>query len=161
MSLTLRQLIEREDLTGESYDAIAATLNARPMVANPVTEAPQIPKPLTSVDELFAIVFESETFEQDLAAITKLAQVLSVGKVVSEYTGVPFVGDLDKVIMMMQSPVFNLSTASATAALARLNETMPDPSWQAQIPGQSLAAIEGLGVISPGDVQLAMLVEAA
>jgi hypothetical protein len=157
MSLTLRQLIEREALTDESYDVIAATLNARPLVANPVTEAPQIPKTLTSVDELFAIVFESKAFEQDLAAITKLSQVLSIGKVVSEYTGVPFVGDLGNVIMMMQSPVFNLSTASATAALARLNETMPDPSWQAQISGQSLAAIEGLGVISPGDVQLAML----
>ena len=154
----LKTVIQNQpELQGLSYAEIAAWLNERPMINNPESQ-PTINKPLSGVDELFQFVIGSPTtFQQDMNALQTCAGFLQVGKAFSEYCGIPYGGPIAEVVVLLQNPVFNLSQTTADAVQARLAQTIPDPSWQAQIPGDSRAKLLGLsGVITAEQVQEAL-----
>jgi len=147
----LKELIEStEALDGQKDTSIIANvLNAPTLVDNPIAEADaRLPKPLASVDELFAMILQGGNFEQDWGAVEKMAAFLTAGKVISEYCQIPFTGPIVGVIQLLQSPLFGLSESTAITAQSRLAETIPDPSWTAQITGPSLAQAAGLGRVT-------------
>lgn len=140
----LKNIIDNEpSLQGKSYADIAEWLNEREEVDN--EPQPKIPKPLTGVDELFAIIMkDAATFEQDMEALGKCAQFLEIGKTFSEYCGISYGGPLAAVTVLLQNPVFGLSSGTAEKVQVRLREEQLDENWQPTVLGESRAEKLGL-----------------
>lgn len=149
---TLRELIQSTpELVGErDCEFIAKRLNYRPLVENAEPQQ-NVQRPLPTVDDLFHIVITQGDWDTDRAAILALGELLHAGKLISEFTGAGFTGDLPEMVGLLKEK-FGLSDASYLAATARINETEPDPSWQAQVLGKSLATKAGLPVVTHAHV---------
>lgn len=129
---------------GQNYPAIADAMNDRQMVANPVTEAPQVLKRL-GIRDLFAAITPTEAralymipgFRDD---VQKAAEA----------------GDRVALQMYVAIGAPDLSQQSIAALTALMQATEPDPTWSAQIPGDSRATVLGVATVRPQDVQEAM-----
>lgn len=126
-------------LADQEYEAIAALLNDRPMVNNPVAQ-PERPKFLSW-----------DTFMGLLAAA-------DVPKMYSYH----WVSDLRQALEQNNRTVTLaiwrglktvITAASVTAVEAEAVKKEPDPTWSAQVPGDSIATALGLPRVDPRDVQ--------
>lgn len=129
---------------GQDYPAIAAAMNARPMVDNPQTEAAQVPKRLTMTDIFTAI---TPTEARALYGIPGFRN--DVERAVEA-------GDRAAMQMYIAIAGDDLSANSIAALASLLTETENDPAWSAQIPGQSRATALGVAPVRATDVQEAM-----
>lgn len=154
--MKLNELIKKNQLENSSYEDIYTALNKREAVPNPDKQR-SVLKPLTSVDELFYLVFNSSAEDEvtNQKALTSLSQYLTSGKLISEFLGIPFRGDLIKTLDLMVSK-FGLVKKQADAVKKRLAETIPDPAWIPAALDESLASKAGLGVVTLEDIQAVM-----
>ena len=128
----------------QNYPAIADAMNARPMIDNPVTEAPQVPK-RPGIRDLFGAITPSEAralymipgFRDDVQEAAEAG---------------------DRVALQMYVAIAgeDLSQQSVAALAALMQQTEDDPNWSAQIPGQSRATVLGVAPVKAADVQEAM-----
>lgn len=129
---------------GQNYPAIADAMNARPMIDNPVTEAPQVLKRL-GIRDLFAAITPTEAralymipgFRDDVQKATEAGDRVALQMYVA--IGAP-----------------DLSQQSIAALTALMVATEADPTWTAQIPGNSRATVLGVAPVRATDVQEAM-----
>lgn len=129
---------------GQNYPAIADLMNQRPMVDNPVTEVPQVLKRL-GIRDLFAAITPTEAralymipgFRDDVQAAAEAG---------------------DRVALQMYVAIAgpDLSANSIAALTALMTATEADPTWSAQIPGDSRATVLGVAPVRATDVQEAM-----
>lgn len=168
-------------VSAQDYPAIAAWLNEEPLVANPKPQQ-QVAAPLTMTqfadllsDDEYAAAIQIGKFVDWSAAIltdtstslTSKANVRTANRAIAEInvsgqedflrvvTRLVEVGDRDalKAISRVMEDRGLLSSATRTTLETALDTTIPDPSYQAQIKGLSLAAQNGLGVITAEQVQ--------
>lgn len=145
----LREVIASEPaLAGMTYPEVAAWLDRRPMVANPVKEAPMVTKPITRENiialippaEAWAIYSTAGTLKDDLfAAIDASNRAwLTYLLGVAQASGKLSAGTLGKL-------------------QAELSATVPDPTWSETVPGAPRWQTAGLAAApSAADVQAAM-----
>jgi hypothetical protein len=150
---TLKELILQENLEDLEYEEISRILNEKPLIPNPITEAPLIPKPLKMSDFLGAIK-STEKFQEDMAIVASLTELVKVGSALSKHLGVPDTGDIQGFITLLVES--GLSDEAKEALERKLQETIPDPNYQPFIPGLSKAEEAGLGLITPERVQGAL-----
>jgi len=118
---------------GQDYPAIAATLNGRPSVSNPTPQG-TTPKQLT-LSEFFRAA----------ASVDPAGAMTAIG------TFAPLMSIMQDYLAIFSSI---LNDGADAALLALFAQTEPDPSWQATIPGDSIATALGLPTVSEMDVQL-------
>lgn len=128
----------------QNYPAIADAMNARPMIDNPVTEAPQVPKRL-GIRDLFGAITPTEAralymipgFRDDVQEAAEAG---------------------DRVALQMYVAIAgeDLSQQSVAALAVLMQQTEDDPAWSAQMPGQSRATVLGVAPVKAADVQEAM-----
>ena len=148
--MNLRELIESEGLRDEpDYEEIARHLNKRPLIPNPNPRG-DVPDPPT-MGQLQGLIASMPTAQQDLGVIGKIAALIRDGKAVAEYTGLSN-EDLPESLLPMMA-AYGLSPDTLQAIKTRLAQTMPDPDWQGEIEGPSLAEQNGLGIVRPEQVQ--------
>lgn len=144
---TLAELITAHaaDL-GDDYPAIAERLNAPTSAPNPVTEAPTVPHPPT-LKEIYAAI-----------PLAEAAAIYNKPGLSTDIRNAIDGGDLEYMGMMMaivaQLGIISAPTIAALSAL--MARTQADPAWTATIAGPSLAQGNGLGTITPADVQAAL-----
>jgi hypothetical protein len=139
--ITLAELIKEHcaDL-GHNYPAIAEKLNERTTIDNP-TPRGEVLVPL-SLTGLFTAVEPAEAFT--LIGLPGFIDLLkdSVNSGDREGLGA---------LLLVASAI--LSPESQAGVMAKMSETMPDPSWTATILGPSIAQAAGLGRVTPSQVQ--------
>ena len=144
--MTLRDLIaaHASDL-GDDYEAIAARLNAATTIDNPNTTPYEVPQPPTLL-EIYELVGD------DTAAALYDHATLS-----ADIRNAIDSGNQAYMQMMMRIAikrgVLSVEQAQAVGELLQRTETVTPP---ATIPGPSLAAAAGLGVVTSAQVQQAM-----
>lgn len=129
---------------GSNYPAIAERMNQRPLVTNPVAEAPLVLKRL-GIRDLFAAITPTEAralymipgFRDD---VQKAAEA----------------GDRVALQMYVAIAAADLSQESIAALTALMQATELDPNWQAQVPGDSLFMQLGIAPVRASHVQEAM-----
>jgi hypothetical protein len=107
-------------------EGIASWFNARPMIANP-NQQEMVPKPIKNIfvlTDMLSDPTEVATFKENLELL-RLQPYMS-GLVSFESTST---------IDEFCAAVKGLSEESKAAILAECKKTIPDPNWQAQIPG--------------------------
>lgn len=129
---------------GDDYAAIAAAMNARPMIDNPVTEAPQVAKRL-GIRDLFGAITPAEA--------KSLYMIPGFRDDVQEAAEA---GDRAALQMYIAIAGDDLSQESVAALATLLQQTEADLTWTAQIPGQSRATVLGVAPVRAADVQEAM-----
>ncbi len=130
---------------GNDYPAIARWLNEAPLIDNPAPQ-PVISKPCT-VAGLFAVLPAA-----DISLLSQLSDLLSVGQGIADATGMEYGSTPQTMLATLQG--LGLSADGVAAVTAELEQTIPDPDWQAQIPGPPRYL--GLGLsdpVSPDQVQ--------
>ena len=136
----------------QNYEEIATYLNQPQTEKNPVTEVPLVPSPVQHNFELFTIALEDPiTSAADQEALERVAGIIKLGEAYSGHLGTSNEGNLPGLIDIAEQN--GLSPASVQRLKDRIAQTIPDPSWQAQIKKLSLAEQNELGRISPEDVQ--------
>ncbi len=133
-----------EDLvTAQNYPAIAAQLNLRPLIDNPLPQQ-DIPKQLTLVDLFQAITPEEavETFKIP-GLLDRIETVVNAN-------------DRVNIIILFAIVKTFISQNSQNNLTDLLAETEPDPSWQAQIIGTSRAEELGIHPVNEMQVQSAL-----
>jgi len=130
---------------GQDYPAIAATLNGRPSVSNPTPQG-TTPKQLT-LSEFFRAAASVDPAGA-MTAIGTFAPLMSMVQAA--------ISNNDRTSMQDYLAIFSsiLNDGADAALLALFAQTEPDPSWQATIPGDSIATALGLPTVSEMDVQL-------
>jgi hypothetical protein len=151
MPITLKQLIEREELVGLPYEEIARTLNEKPLIDNPEPQENIIKE--TSIPELLGLIRrpDSETIENDLAVLANVSSLIEVGEKIGGHLSLSTQGNIPGFIDLLE--VSGLNPDTAQILRDRLAETMPDPNYQSTIFGPSLAEEESLGFITGEQVQ--------
>lgn len=129
---------------GDNYAAIAQAMNARPLLDNPVAEAPQVPRRL-GIRDLFGAITPTEA--RALYMIPGFRDDVQEAAVA---------GDRVALQMYIAIGAPDLSENSIAALTALMQQTEDDPTWTAQIPGQSRATVLGVAPVRPADVQEAM-----
>jgi hypothetical protein len=129
---------------GSNYPAIAERMNQRPLVTNPVAEAPLVLKRL-GIRDLFAAITPTEAralymipgFRDDVQKAAEAG---------------------DRVVLQMYVAIGapDLSANSIAALTALMQATEADPTWSAQIPGDSRSTVLGVAPVRATDVQEAM-----
>lgn len=133
---------------GSDYPAIAQAMNARPMVDNPVTEAPQVPvKP--TLAQLFSAAMQADP-TGTLTAIEKFGNLFDLA------TRAIASGDTEGIQAHLAIFGSQMNDAGKAALLAVVSQTQDDPNWTAQIPGQSRSTVLGVAPARASDVQEAM-----
>lgn len=133
---------------GQNYPAIADAMNARPMIDNPVTEAPQVPaKP--SLAQLFGAELQADQVGT-LAAIEKFGNLLDMASAAIDK------GDTQSIMAHIAIFGSTMNANGKAALAAAVSATQPDPTWTAQIPGDSRATVLGVAPVRATDVQEAM-----
>lgn len=133
---------------GSNYPAIAERMNQRPMVANPVTEASLVPvKP--SLAQLFGAALQADQ-TGTLAAIEKFGNLLDMASAAIEK------GDSQSIMAHIAIFGSTMNSAGKAALAAAASQTQTDPTWSAQIPGDSRSTVLGVAPVRATDVQEAM-----
>lgn len=107
-------------------DQLGFLLGAASAAANPVTVAPQIPKPFTMTDLFGAVATAS------VGNVVKLAAALGIQADVDKQDRAAL-GNWAAALVAAGS----ITSADQTAIVALLNATIPDPAWTSTIPGPS------------------------
>jgi hypothetical protein len=141
--MMLAELIAQHCADLTDYEAIAARLNAPTTVANPVTEAPQVPHP-PSLKEIYAAI-----------PVAEAAAIYNKPGLSADIRNAIDSGDPEYLAMMLaivlEMQIISAQTATALAML--LQRTQADPTWAAQIAGPSLAQAAGVGTVTAAQVQ--------
>lgn len=130
-----------------TYSEIAAHLNAPIEMANPVTEAPQIPVPVT-LKSVMALVAPAEM----VAVYQTLPAFVADLKTAIDNQDREYMAGL--LVIAATAGVIGAETQAALAGM--LAATMADPSWTPTVMGPSLAAQAGLPPVTPEQVQTAL-----
>lgn len=138
---------EQMQSLGDNYPAIAALFNVRPEIDNPTPQG-TIPKRLTLRDAFGVVAQAAPT---DLAAIGNVP-----GWIVDRVEAAMSANDRVATGNFLAIIGTYLSAPSKTALAAMLQATELDPTWQATVAGDSLAAALGLGTVMAADVQEAL-----
>lgn len=158
--MTLEELVALPEYAGlveaRDYQAIAKALNEMVMVDNPEPQL-QVAKPVQFIDELFAIILQDagtdpDRFAADNAALAALDQHLQRGERLAKYFGLQFSGPIGAVTELASNK-FGLTETTRSRIQARLAETIPDPDYREQIPSDSIAKQNGLGIVTARHVQ--------
>jgi hypothetical protein len=145
-TLNLRKLIETTpELSelGQDYPAIAAALNARPMIENP-TARQIVPKTFT-INDVFHAITPVEALE--LYKIPNFRQDVERALAQHDMTGI-------QNYMMIASSLLSPESLGKLGTL--MVATEDDPNWQATIAGDSIAMVNGWGRVTEHDVQAAL-----
>lgn len=126
------------------YQGIANSLNEQPPVANPQTQ-PQTPKRLV-LSEIFAAI--ATATPTDVAKLSNIP-----GWIVDRTEAALAANDRATLSNYLAIVSSQLAASSKTALVALLAETEADPSYQAQVAGQSRAQVLELGFVRASDVQ--------
>lgn len=129
-------------ITLKDYSNIAAILNTPQTINNPVTSAPNIPKPVALTD-----IYSAITLADAAAIFGKVNDTFL--QLLQEYLTA---NDRTHTANMLAIASQIISSQSVNNIEALLAETIPDPTWTATIQ-QSLAVQSGYGIISSLDVQ--------
>jgi len=132
----------QELITLKDYTNIAAILNTPQTITNPITSAPNIPKPLALTD-IYAAINPADA----MAIFGKVNDTFL--QLLQEYLAA---NDRIHAANMLTIASQIISSQSVTNIQALLAETIPDPSWTATIQ-QSLAVQNGYDSVSSLDVQ--------
>jgi len=127
-------------LAAQDYEAIAALINDRPMVDNPVAQ-PTVAKRLT-VEQFVTALKPAER-----------VTVFDHGALVQEYKDSLAAGNRVYSKKLWTALKSLVSAESVTAVDALLDATELDPNWAAQVAGDSIAMTLGLPRVEPRDVQ--------
>lgn len=134
---------------GQDYPAIAAWLNECSLIPNPSPQG-QVPKPYTMA-ELFALI----TDPADLAIVSQVADLLKAGQAIVQVTGIEFGSTPESVLATLQGQ--GLSQTASDAIAARMAETIPDPGWAENVPGEARRVALGIEpIVTPEQVQEAL-----
>ena len=146
----LKEIIESTpELSDLDYPSIAAWFNDRPIVDNPEPQG-QVQKPF-SVPELLGLLAEP----QDKAVIEQSMTLVKMGNDIADMIGRPNQHTAESLFSFFVGQ--GLSEASTAAISARMAETIPDPNYQAQIPGlPRYETLEINGPVTPEQVQGAL-----
>jgi hypothetical protein len=129
---------------GDNYPAIADAMNERPLIDNPVAEAPQVAKRL-GIRDLFGAISATEA--------RALYMIPGFRDDVQEAAEA---GDRVALQMYVAIGAPDLSQQSIAALTALMVATDADPTWTAQIAGDSRATVLGVAPVRATDVQEAM-----
>jgi len=127
-------------LADQEYTAIAALLNDRPLVDNPDAQ-PTIAARITWDDFL-------DTLEPEDVLV-----VYAYGSLPDDIQAALSANNRTLLGAYWRGLKTALTAASVSAVQAKLQDTEPDPDWEAQIPGDSRAAVLGLPRVTGADVQ--------
>lgn len=105
-------------------DAQIRAAMASTLVANPVTVAPQVPKPF-DVDDLMAVVVAANQ-----ASLATLATTMPNFLQDIDARNLPNLRRWARLLLKLAK----ITAADATAMQAVVNATQADPSWSAQVP---------------------------
>jgi hypothetical protein len=145
---TLKQVITTTPaLTGMTYPEIAAWLDTRPMVANPVKAAPDVPAPIT-LKAIMALVPPAE-----MAKVYRLPGFVTDLRIAIDDQDREYMG------VLLSIAVADGAITAGTAAKLQpmLTATEKDPTWAEYIPGPARWQTAGLAAApSASDVQAAM-----
>lgn len=127
-------------VAGQRYPELAAMLNAKPMIDNPT------PQPTRS---------KLITWSAFMTALsdTDGVKLYDHGALASDMKAALAANDRAMAQDLWRSIRTFLSPASITAVQAAFQQTELDPTYQAMIPGQSVADTLGLGTVRASDVQ--------
>lgn len=142
----LRELIEDSPelmALGQDYPAIAAALNARPQVDNPVGRQ-KTPRGFT-INDVFQAITPVEAL--DLYKIPGFRQDVERALAQNDRVGL-------QNYMMIASSLLSVESQVSLGALLSAEED--DPSWQATVTGDSIAMAQGWGRVTEHDVQAAL-----
>lgn len=141
------------------YKGVAALINAVPMVPNPIQTTPLVIR-FPTMEEIFSKLTPGEAFR--IQSSGRLEQNAKEAIDTKSYPR------LVLAFKMIQDQKVELNISDTTISELQLllgtldPETqqyvpnmIPDPTYQSQIPGQSLAAQHNLGLITATDVMLA------
>jgi hypothetical protein len=126
-------------VTAQNYPEIAALLNLKPLIDNPVPQQ-KVPKQLTLVD-LFQAIAPKEALE-----IIKIPDFLN--RVENSINS----NDRISTGILLEVVKIFLSESSKSNLGNLLSLTIPDPNWQSQIPGISRS--EELGIYPVNEMQV-------
>lgn len=136
-----------EIVATQNYPAIAQLLNQNPLINNPTPQG-VIPKPLSLLTLLDAVT---------------QAELLSIKDVLGSFDGLGEIArtnDRPRLIgtlaLIRKALGESFSQSSTNNIQALINETIPDPNYQSQIPGQSRAEELNIYPIDEHDVQAAL-----
>lgn len=127
-------------LAQQDYEAIAALLNVRDPIANPIAQP--------TVDKRISL--------EDFVKALKPAEVVTVyqnGALVQAYAASLEADDRKLTRQYWRGLKTLVSPETVTAIEALQAATQPDPAWQPTILGPSRASVLGLPRVTPADVQ--------
>jgi hypothetical protein len=163
---------------GQGYPAIRDHLNAVPMIANPTTQG-RIQKPY-SRQEILSLLTDDEAialypgitddFQEWLKSVLPSIQDKSSIRIVLGYLASnplqdkSFMGGVEKIILSQNKALviaFSgllkvaglLSSATSQKIVDYVNSTIPDPGYQSQIQGESIAQSLGIAGVDEFDIQ--------
>lgn len=128
----------------QNYPGIAAKLNERPLLDNPVPQG-NIPKPLT-----LSYIFSK------VAAVDIPKLNLIPGWIVDRVEQAMNSNDRVSLANYLATVEGQLSQTSQAALSSALSETVPDPNWNHKISGQSRAQVLGIDPVMDSDVQMVL-----
>lgn len=124
----------------QDYEAIAAVLNDRPMIANPV------PRPNVR------LAFTWGTFI-DLLAEAEVLGLYQYGALAADLRQALEMDNRTELLALWRAAKTKLTAATIAKVEAEFGKTRPDPNWTATVPGDSLATALGLPRVEARDVQ--------
>lgn len=141
----LRRAINQQKLTG-TYEEIAAALNARPVVENPVPQG-MVTKWPTLIDALGLLTDAERAKLRDVPTwfVTMVINALGAQDAAALTAHVGLLADWQ---------IIGNPTARKLRNL--LEATQPDAAWQAKVSGKSWADENWRGRVTEADVQAAM-----
>lgn len=128
-------------LMDQDYPAIAALLNDRPMVDNPVAQ-PEVPR-----------TFTWSTFISLLTVAERLGLYSDYGNLAGDLRNALERNDAEERNALWAAVKSKLLPTTVTKVETAFAESQPDESWAAVVPGDSRATALGLPRVEPKDVQ--------
>lgn len=129
-------------LADQEYEAIAAVLNDRPMVANPVAQA-SVPR-----------TFTWSTFIGLLTVAERLGLYSDYGNLAADLRSALERNDRVEIVALWTAMKTIMVPTTVTKVETAFAESQPDESWSPTIPGDSRATVLGLPRVEARDIQI-------
>jgi len=142
-------------LEGETdYQVIADYMNVVGTKDNPIPIT-LVTRSLPTVQELLALAQAAGSFEADMVAVNKAAELIKSGVVIANHLQLRSEPSVDNVVNLLKS--FGVSPAFSQAVESRLVEQIEDPTYRPRIKTESRASRIGIDItLYPVHIQSAL-----